>query len=147
MPWLQIIIIFFLSSIKMLLALPMALGLFKLDSHTTFITASLGSIFGCILFVFLSSRIWKWLNIYISQKFTKKESYRIFTPNKRRYIFYKNKFGFIGLIILTPTILSIPLGCFLALKFFKKRAKVLIWMCVACVTWAWLVSYLYDYFK
>lgn len=144
--WPEIILVFLLSAVKMLVGLLTAFT-FKFDSHTTFIICSLGGLTGCTVFIVLSSKIWNLINKYVKKTFKKQKPKKIFTPKNRRFIKIKSKFGLPGLAILTPTILSIPLGCFLALKYFKNKAKVAIWMFGTTILWALMVSYLYDYFK
>ncbi len=146
MLWPEIITVFLLSALKMMVGLLTALAAFKFDAHLSFIVCSLGGVTGCLIFIFLSTQIWKLIDTYFSGRIKERKVKKIFTPQKRRYIFYKNKFGLPGLALLTPTILSIPLGCFLASKFFKNKTKVVIWMCSSTILWAWLVSYLYEYF-
>ena len=146
MVWTEIILVFLLSAVKMLVGLVTAFT-FKFDSHTTFIVCSLGGLTGCTVFILLSSKIWPLINRYVKTTFKRKKPKKTFTPQNRRFIKIKNKFGLPGLAILTPTILSIPLGCFLALKFFKNKTKVAFWMFGTTILWALMVSYLYDYFK
>jgi hypothetical protein len=46
----------------------------------------------------------------------------------------------IGLAAITPTFLSIPLGTFLATRFFPDKRKVLIYLCASVIVWSVIVS-------
>ncbi len=61
---------------------------------------------------------------------------KVFTPFRRKVIRIKNKFGLLGIAIVTPCIISIPIGSVLAAKFFKNKIKVLTYMYTSAAFWA-----------
>ncbi len=54
----------------------------------------------------------------------------------------KNRFGIVGIAIVTPCIISIPIGCILAARFFKNRTKVLTAMFISATGWAFILTFL-----
>ena len=70
------------------------------------------------------------------------------TPKKKRVFTWKNKlivkvkrdYGLIGLAAITPIFLSIPLGTFLAARFFHDQKKVLTYLAASVVVWSVIVS-------
>lgn len=53
---------------------------------------------------------------------TERPKARVFNRRNRLIIKIRNSYGFAGIIILTPVLLSIPIGTFLALKYYSKNA-------------------------
>lgn len=72
---------------------------------------------------------------------------KIFTPFRRRIIRIKNKFGIIGIAIVTPCIISIPIGSILAARLFQNKVKVLTAMFISTVAWAFILTFLNDQVK
>lgn len=119
----------------------MALGLgFSFFEAVT--VTSLGGILGCTIFVMLSDKIVDRLkkrrerkcregHISTGKKFTKKN---------KLILRVKTKFGLIGIAFLTPFILSIPIGCFLAVRYFKVKQKILVHMYVSILFWSVSIS-------
>jgi hypothetical protein len=58
-----------------------------------------------------------------------------FTKVNRFIITMKKKFGVVGVSIIAPLFLSIPLGVFICLKFFGDRPKIIFWMSFFVVFW------------
>ncbi|MBL4585585.1 MAG: hypothetical protein JKX84_00800 [Flavobacteriales bacterium] len=52
----------------------------------------------------------------------------------------KRDYGLIGLAAVTPILLSIPLGTFLAARYFDNKRKVLTYLCASVVVWSVIVS-------
>ncbi len=52
----------------------------------------------------------------------------------------KQRFGLIGISLLTPLLLSIPLGSFLAVRYFKNKQRILIYMFASILFWSVSIS-------
>jgi hypothetical protein len=48
----------------------------------------------------------------------------------------KNKYGLVGIALLSPLIISLPIGVFLAMRYFKNKKKVFIYMLVGVTIWS-----------
>jgi len=77
-----------------------------------------------------------WINIQINKFLPKKKKKKVFTRGNRRFIKIKNKYGLVGIAALTPVLISIPLGCFLASRYYAKNKFTLPIMIAGVVFWA-----------
>jgi hypothetical protein len=63
---------------------------------------------------------------------------RNFTRTNKIIVYVKRNFGLPGIALLTPLLLSIPLGSIVAMRYFRHKSKylVLTWMYAAIVFWS-----------
>lgn len=78
-----------------------------------------GGVAGVLLFTYLGSAISRWLVQRYPNKYNKK-----FSKRTRFLVHIKKKFGLSGIALLTPIILSIPIGVLFSLSFTANRRKV-----------------------
>lgn len=139
-------IVFLISSVKFFVAFPIALQ-YHFNWLSIFITTSLGGITGILCFAFLSYEIIKmydWFRKkFFKNKPPKKKSVSI--RKKRVYIKIKSQFGLWGIAILTPFILSIPIGTFLAVRFFGATKKTILILIFFLIFWAFVLSLISEY--
>lgn len=140
---LQILLIVILSATKFLTAPITSLNIGFGYVETLLIT-TLGGLAGVLFFSYVSSVL---LNLF--KKFADSQKKKKPAKGKKRHFTWKNKlivhvkreYGLIGLAALTPTILSIPLGTFLAVRYFgKNRRHTIIYLCASVVVWSVIVS-------
>lgn len=137
----EIISVILLSSVKFSIGgVPLAIFL-KFSFIKAVITTSAGGILGVIVFNFIS----EWI-IHTGKKITNQKpgtgKKKIFTWQNKLIISTKNKMGLAGLAIITPLFLSIPLGVFLAVRYYKNRKKVIAYMAGAVITCSIVLSVL-----
>lgn len=158
--FLKVLIVFVLSSVKFLLAPPLSFGM-GLGYLETLATTSAGGIMGVFLFFYLSralirlydkfARPYVHVSIHwIAEKLNAghlAEKYfplyrkkKVFTFTNRLIIKIRNKYGFIGIVILTPVLLSIPLGAFLAARFYPRRQFVVLYLSASVILWSLIMS-------
>lgn len=118
----------------------MALGYMLLPNmHYSYfqivVTLLTGGSLGTFFFYFFSNLVNQWINKF----FKKKKKEVIFSPKSRRFINIKNKYGLIGISLLTPILLSIPLGCFLASRFYHKNKLTVFIMLAGVVFWSFIL--------
>ena len=65
---------------------------------------------------------------------------RVFTWKNKLIVKVKREYGLIGLAALTPTILSIPVGTFLAARYFSDQKKVISYLAASVIVWSVIVS-------
>jgi hypothetical protein len=118
------------------IGMPMAVTVFDFNYLQCILTSCAGAFFSTVIFTYLSDGIIKWWNKLKDKWITKKDPKKHFTKSNRRIIKIKNRFGLIGIAVLTPVLLSIPLGAFLAERFFKDKKKVIIYITISCVFWS-----------
>ena len=145
--WWEIFSVFLLSTVKFVFGgVPLALT-YNFSFFESVTVTSIGGFTGCILFVFLSEKLILNYRHRIANKLhlTKKSTTKkVFTKKKRFIIKVKTRFGLTGISALTPLLLSIPLGCFVAVRYFKNKQRVLIYMFTSVFLWSVASYYLYK---
>ncbi len=153
MTWfLKIFSVFWVSAIKFVFAAPMA-KMAGLTYSETIISSITGGIFGVTIFLFLSKYVYQILfyfkslfkKIFLNKNTTviiKKK--KIFTKRNRWFVSFINKYGLLGISLLTPCILSIPIGTILAghinSRIIKNTFKVWTYLCISVILWAFIFS-------
>jgi hypothetical protein len=153
----KIIHVILLASVKYFYTLPYALiiGL-KFDQAIMALLA--GGMGGFMFFYYLSKYVirafnfvWpyicnrvpqfikRWYRNFFSRKKVKRKI-KIFTRKNRFLVRFKKTYGFWGIIIATPVLLSIPLGAFLARKYYRHRRHLVLYMMFSIVGWAAVLS-------
>ncbi|HPS45578.1 MAG TPA: hypothetical protein PKZ21_00270 [Bacteroidales bacterium] len=155
--------ILILSALKFLLAPPLS---FKLGFNflQTVITTTIGGVLGVLFFFFLSEliirlfkKIWPSIKLFFVNKKNRTIPYSI-KPVKatiKKKFSFKNKFivktrlkyGLWGIAILTPILLSIPLGTFLANRYYKNKKSVIFSLAISVVCWSIIMSSFYAFIK
>jgi hypothetical protein len=92
----------------------------------------LGGFTGILFFYFFSN----WVNKVLNKLFKKKKEKKVFSKKVRRFINIKNKYGLIGIALITPLVISIPVGSFIASRFFSKNKYTLLFMLGGVLFWA-----------
>lgn len=125
--------------------MPGALILFDFNFLKVFAVTVSGGFFGNVVFTFLSSALMKWWNQFKDKRFEGKKI-KHFTKANRRIIRIKNRFGLVGIAALTPILFSIPLGAFLAERFYKDKSKVILYLTIWDVIWNVILYFVYYLF-
>lgn len=112
-----------LSSVKFLFAPALAVAFYNMGFVESVLATSIGGCIGVAFFTHLSKAVINmfaaltiWLQIPRSHKPRRKFTYR-----HRMIVRIKQRYGLWGLVILTPVLFSIPLGSFLAERYFPRR--------------------------
>ncbi len=138
---LQVILVLILSSTKFLTAPITALNI-GFGYVQTLVITSIGGIIGVFFFYFLSNGIML-LMATVGRKLRggkNRKAKRSFTWKNRLIVRVKRDYGLMGLAAITPTMLSIPVGTFLAARFFEDRRKVLTYLIASVLVWSVLIS-------
>lgn len=142
-----------LASVKYFITLPYAM-LIGLDYLPALISVLIGGIGGFLFFYYLSHkvivafhyykpRICKFLPESIKSRyrvfcnrFAEKQPAKIFSRKSRFIARIKSTYGFWGIIIATPFVLSIPVGAFLMSRYYAHRRHIVPFMILSIVSWA-----------
>ncbi|NOX47468.1 MAG: hypothetical protein GXO89_10890, partial [Chlorobi bacterium] len=133
-----------LSGVKFIFAPLISIG-YGFNYFQTVIITTIGGIFGFLFFYYLSRWIIQQYNRLCPIVFsyftgntierakqilncgeTKKK--KAFSRRNRKIVSIRKKYGFAGIVLLTPVLLSIPIGAFLAQKYYSKRSNVLVYL-------------------
>ena len=138
---LQILLVIILSGTKFLTAPITSLNIGFGYLETLLIT-TIGGLIGVVFFFYLSSAIMLLVSRASSKLNKKKPSKpkKKFTWKNKVIIHIKREYGLIGLAAITPIFLSIPLGTFLAARFFSDQKMVIGYLAASVVVWSVIVS-------
>lgn len=155
----KIIHVVLLASVKFFLTLPYAM-IIGLEYKQAVIAVLFGGIGGFLFFYYLSKRtiqLYRKMVPYLytllpaSFKSPKNEIIseteikslkrrKIFTRKSRFLARFKRDYGFWGVIITTPLFLTIPVGAFLANKYYSRRRFIVLYMILSIVGWTAIFS-------
>lgn len=102
----------------------------------------IGGIIGIVLFTYLGS----YMQEFLVRKFPKRFGRR-FTSSNRFLVRIKQRFGLGGIAVLTPIVLSIPVGVLFALALTHDKKKILISMLMSMFFWATVLFLPYFLFN
>jgi hypothetical protein len=152
--FLKILIVFLVSSIKFLIAPALSFGM-GLNFIQTLLSTTAGGIVGVFVFFFLSRWILQLYSRYFFYYFhlLRMKIYgffnitapkfipaRRFTKRNRMIIKIVKKFGLAGLVIATPVLLSIPLGTFIATRYYSSNRFLLVYLSASVLFWSLFMS-------
>ncbi len=153
----KIIHVILLASVRYFYTLPYAL-LIGLEFKQAIIAVLAGGMGGFLFFYYLSKYVihafnfvWPYIcNLvpqYIKRRYHKiykhsktDKKIKIFTRKNRFLVRFRNTYGFWGIIITTPLLLSIPLGAFLAGKYYRHRRHLVLYMMCSILGWGAVFS-------
>ena len=135
--WYKAVSVFLMSGIKFFAA-PFLAKTFGFTYLKTILVTTFGGIAGVFVFFNLGSRI-----VYFFPNFFKplKPKRRIFTKKNKFYVKLIRKYGLFGIAVFSPVLISIPVGSFLAARFFEnQKLKALAIMCASVLIWSVSIS-------
>lgn len=140
---------FLLCIVKFMFAPGVAYSpLYKFSFIETFTYTSISGIISVFIFAFLTDRLlnfWDWILIKVPWLKLSKKKKSAFNKRNRLIVKIKNKYGFWGLILISPAFPSIPIGTFIAIKFIGAFKSTLLYMSISAISWALFNSILYYY--
>ena len=128
------------------IGIPAVIAIYKSNYLLALLSSCTGAVFGSVLFTYLFAGILKWWDKLKEGMFSSKHPKKIFTKFNRRVIRIKHRFGLTGIAILTPIFLSIPIGAFLAERFYKDKKKVIIYLSISAIAWCFVLYFIYLFF-
>lgn len=150
---LKMIQVFLLAGVKYVLTFPFAL-LIGLNFEQTLIAVTLGGIAGFFFFYHFSgfaikrfhhikTFLWKYMPRSVRYKYRQLIAWRrkttgeqVFSKRNRFIVKFRRNFGLPGIIILSPVVLSIPIGAFLLHKYYSKHKLAKPYMVLSIVSWS-----------
>jgi hypothetical protein len=158
---LELLSVVVLSGIKFLFAPIISIG-YGYNFSQTILMTSIGGILGIFFFYFLSKWIIKKYYLYcpdivsyfageeakqrLIQSQCGRKKKKTFTKRNKFIIKMRKNYGFLGIILLTPVLLSIPIGAFLAQKYYSKNKNILVYLSLSVTIWSACLSSMYFLF-
>lgn len=128
------------------MGIPAVIAVYGNNYFLALLSSCSGAIFGTIIFTYLSAGIMKAWDNFKDKWFTSKHPKKVFTKSNRRIIKVKHRFGLTGIAIITPILLSIPIGAFLAERFYKEKKKVILYLSVSAIIWCFILYFSFLFF-
>lgn len=154
----ELIQVILISGIKFLFAPFLSVG-YGFTYFQTVLFTTIGGIAGVFFFYFLSKWLIQLYNKYCPVVISyfggeeakkrmlagncKNPEKKKFTRKNKVLINMRKNYGFFGIILLTPVLLSIPLGTFLAKKYYSKRSNIILYLSISVVFWSFCISTFY----
>jgi uncharacterized membrane protein len=135
--WYEIFSVILTSSVKFFAGpiLAKSLGFSYLN---TVIVSSVGGVVGVFVFFNLGTRI---VNFFPNFFKPIKKKKRVFTKKNKFFVNVIRNYGLFGLSIFTPVLISIPVGAFLAARFFQNQKNTaLLIMSISVLLWSVSIS-------
>lgn len=136
------------STWKFAATFPLAVFVFHLSFAETILYTNIGGFIGMIISTLTSKGLIKLFDAFCPALFkSKKKTRRKFTKRNRRLIILKNKYGLAGIVILTPILLSIPIGVFLNTKYYGYRKISYLYLLISQTVWSFIFTLFYTTIK
>jgi hypothetical protein len=146
----QILLTILFSSFKFAATFPLVIIQFEFSFAETILWTNLGGIAGIYFFAFLSQKLiswWKQTFRRSNRKMLEDEQQhkKIFTRRNRRIVKTKKKYGLIGIALITPFLLSIPVGVFLVVRYYRTSKYKFLYLVAANVFWSVIYTGFYMF--
>lgn len=133
---------------KFALTFPVAIFGMKFSFWKTILYTNIGGFLGLLFFIYLSKAVILLWNKYIVPLYKReKAEKRIFTRRNRFVVLIKKKYGLPGIVVLSPILLSIPVGAFLTTKYYGTRVDKIIWLLAGQIGWSFVYTCFYMYIQ
>lgn len=144
----EILIIFLLSSVKFLLAPGVALGV-GISYLQTILITTIGGATGVVVFYYFGTFIFRTIDEWVSSKRKNRviKKKKVFTRRNRTLVRFRKRYGLPGLALLTPTILSIPIGTIIASRYFHNPYRTIPFLIASVFLWSLLLTSVGYYLK
>lgn len=141
--WLQIVGLMLLSSIKFLFA-PATVLVSGFDYWDTILITTSGGWLGVLIFYYFGKII---VGLFMRRYFASKKKKQKFTRSNKLIIRIKSKFGIFGLALVSPVIISIPVGSILAARYFGDDKRAVYAMMGSVLLWSFALTTALTQFK
>ena len=144
----EILTTIFFSSFKFAATFPLVVFQFEFSFVETLLWTNVGGIIGIYFFAFLSEKIIAWWNRTFRKSSRNtpgndKKKKKIFTRKNRRIVRVKQKYGLIGVAFITPLLLSIPVGVFLVVRYYRTSKTKFLYLIGSNVIWSVIYTVFY----
>lgn len=146
----EILFLILFSSVKFTMVPPLAILKYNYTATESILFTTVGGTIGVMLFYFLSKEIliaWQFIRLlFIAKHKRHKHKHHkhhhhgpIFTSFSRKIVRLKQRWGYYSLIIITPCLLSIPIGTFIAARFYPGKKSIIL-LCCSVFAWSLIIN-------
>ncbi len=120
----------------------------------------IGGMLGVLIFAYGSDfivRVWVFLKTPVVAIFKRRHAEgkinadhfiirkkKVFNSRNRRLVRIWSNYGIIGIAFVTPILLSIPVGTFIATRLIHNKKKVMMYMFISIVFWSFLMISIFE---
>jgi len=149
---LQILLTILFSSFKFAATFPLVIIQFEFSFVETILWTNVGGIAGIYFFAFLSGKLLSWWKRAFRRSNRKiltdeQQVKKIFTRRNRRIVRIKQKYGLMGIALITPFLLSIPVGVFLVVRYYRTSKTKFLYLISANVIWSVIYTGFYMFWE
>ena len=145
---LKILEVALIASVKFAIA-PFEAERYGFNFKEAFLITTTGGTIGIILFSLIGEVIafgWRKMILFFRKPLHIKEKpKKKFTWFKKFIVRTKMRFGLLGLLITTPSIISIPIGTFVIHRFYKKKFRNILFLAISLVCWSLILNGIAQY--
>jgi len=147
---LQILLTIFFSSFKFAATFPLVIIQFKFSFAESILWTNVGGVAGIYFFAYLSEKLMKWWKKLFQgskRKMWKQERQpkKRFSKRNRRIVRIKQRYGLIGIAGTTPFLLSIPVGVFLAVRYYGPSRTKFLYLIASNLVWSVIYTLFYMF--
>ncbi|MDF1573567.1 MAG: hypothetical protein P1P86_00035 [Bacteroidales bacterium] len=146
----QILLTILFSSFKFAATFPLVVLKFRFSFAETLLWTNLGGIVGIYFFAFLAEKVLAWWErIFGRCRRTLPEDRqkvkKTFTRRNRRIVRIKQKYGLTGIALSTPFLLSIPVGVFLLVRYYRSSRTKFLYLIGSNIIWSVIYTAFYMF--
>jgi hypothetical protein len=147
---LNVLLTILLSSVKFAMTFPLAILQFQFSFLETLLWTNVGGILGIYFFAYLSEKLiawWKRTFRRSARSLSRSSSAekKVFTKRNRRIVRIKQHYGLLGIAVSTPFLLSIPLGTFLVVRYYRHTRSRFLYLILSNVAWSAIYTGFYMF--
>lgn len=147
---LPVIITILFSAVKFAMTFPLAVVEFQFSFLETLLWTNIGGILGIYFFAYLSGRLISWWNRTFRRSQLERPVYgpggrKLFTRRNRRIVRIKQRYGLLGIAATTPFLLSIPVGTFLVVRYYRHTRTRFLYLIASNVVWSVIYTGFYMF--
>jgi len=147
-----IILTILFSSFKFAATFPLVIIQFEFSFLETILWTNVGGTAGVYFFAFVSQKLLSWWKRAFrrsNRKIVEDEQQvkKIFTRRNRRIVRIKKKYGLIGIAVITPFLLSIPVGVFLVVRYYHSSRFKFLYLIAANLFWSVIYTGFYMFWE
>ena len=148
----QILLTILFSSFKFAVTFPLVIMQFEFSFWECILWTNIGGILGLYFFAFLSGRLIAWWNrtfkrprLHADHK--EEQTKKIFSKKNRRIVRIKQQYGLIGIAVATPVLLSIPVGAFLVVRYYRNSKVKFFYLIASNLLWSIIYTAFYMFWE
>jgi hypothetical protein len=147
---LQILLTIFFSSFKFAATFPLVILQFKFSFTESVLWTNVGGVAGIYFFSFLSEKLLGWWKRLFRRSRQdalneKRPAKKRFTKKNRRIVRIKQRYGLIGIASMTPFLLSIPVGVFLVVRYYRASRAKFLYLIASNLAWSVIYTLFYMF--